>query len=179
MACFWREVEAYAHLLHYGVDKTGVVPHCYGWLDLSEEDLDKIDALPASGPELQPLRRTRRAPKGVLLEYFEDAQVLSIDTVTHGLANTALKGLYSIHAAYVKHGDVSRHNILLLPNGRVVWIDFDHSVCASEQNTDLRPDRKSLLYELSRAWHLFYCVLVSRFNCLSWSTFLHYCFAAS
>lgn len=159
---FRKEVEAYAHLLHYGVDKAGVVPHCYGWLDLSDEDLDKIDGLPVfEESELQPLQGTRRNPKGVLLEYFEDTKILSIDTVTYELGEIALKGIHAIHSAYVKHGDISRRNLLLLPNNRIVWIDFDHSVCASERNKKYRPDRKALLRELSETWCIFYGTLVS------------------
>lgn len=166
MMRFRKEIEAYAHLLHYGVDKTGVVPHCYGWLDLSEEDLDNIATLPKTESELQPLQGTRRTPKGVLIEYFERIRPLSIHTVNPKLADIALRALYSIHAAYVKQGDVSRRNILLLHHDRVVWIDFDHSVCASERNKNLRPDRKALLLELAEAWGLFYTTLVSHQLCI-------------
>lgn len=175
MLRFRKESEAHAHLLHYGVTKTGSVPHCYGWFNLKKEDVIHIAEFPAppleetddlSYEEVQPLTVTRRPPKGILLEYLADATEITLPKVTAEIADTALRALYNIHAAYVKHGDIRSQNILLLPTGRVVWVDFDKSVCASDHNRRHRINRKDLLDELSECWSYFYTGLVRTLCCI-------------
>lgn len=165
MLRFRREAEAYAHLLRCGVDKMGVVPRCYGWFDMKEEDVDHISALPLLdlNKQLQPLTVTRRPPKGILLEYFPDATVLTIANITVKIADTALRALYHIHAAYVKHGDIDQRNILLLPGGRIVWVNYDSAICASERKKRYKINRKDLFDELAEGWGLFYTSMVRGF----------------
>lgn len=98
-----------------------------------------------------------RFPKGVLLEYFPDAQMISIDNVTYELAEQAIRSLYAIHAAYVQHGDIKRRNMLLLPGGRIVWVDFNSAICAS----DSKLTRWDLYMEFQEGWDAFYMELVS------------------
>lgn len=164
MLRFRKESEAYAHLLHYGVDKTGVVPHCYGWFDLKDEDVEGASAFPPIEHEgeddVQPLTVTMRPSKGILLEYFPDAMVLTSDNFTPKIADTALRALYRIHTAYIKHREIEQKNILLLPDGRVVWISFDSAVCAWERNQHYKINRRDLFDELSEGWSLIYSEIV-------------------
>ena len=165
MKLFKREKETYAHLLHAGVCEKGLVPNCYGWLKLSAAHVKAIARL---APDLtycqsetleDPRRKVRkgRPPKGILLEYFPDAQTISIDNVTHALAERAVRSLHAIHAAYVRHGDIKRQNILVLPGGRVVWVDFNSAMCASDRQLT----RWDLYMEFQEGWDTFYMHLVS------------------
>ncbi|GJE84566.1 hypothetical protein PsYK624_006420 [Phanerochaete sordida] len=165
MRPFMREKEAYAHLQHGGVCEKGYVPQCYGWVELTQAHVEAIArAVPGlvygDGQDLDDLLDKAYEglfPKGILIEYFPDAQVLSTRNVTRELAEKAVPSLYAIHAAYVLHGDVQQHNILLLPDGRVIWIDFDSSMCGS----DPRLHRHNLFLELQGGWSIFYRRLVS------------------
>lgn len=163
MLRFRTESELYAHFLHYGADKMGVVPHCYGWFDLKDEDVDRASAFPVIQNEdksdLQPLTITRRPPKGILLEDFPDAMELSTSNITAKIADAALRALYHIHAAYVKHGDIAENNILLLPGGRVVWVGFHNSACAAGDKY-YKINRQDLFDELSEAWSFLYTWMV-------------------
>ena len=58
------------------------------------------------------------------MESLEDAERLDLDNCTWSVVTKALQGLKVIHRGYVVHGDIAQRNILLLPNGAVVWIDF-------------------------------------------------------
>ncbi|KAJ3555307.1 hypothetical protein NM688_g2650 [Phlebia brevispora] len=148
---FRREKEAYAHLLHSGACAKGIVPHCYGWFDPKERDF------------FPNLLDDRRPPKAILLEYFPEAEQLSVLNITSEIADKALRGLYEIHASYVLHGDINKRNVLVLSNGRVVWIDFDESTCGTETRCDRRLTRQKLLEELSFAWIIFYpCLMVDK-----------------
>lgn len=136
------------------------MPRCYGWLELSRADIVKVQLLKQN--KNRPIRQTGHPPKALLLEYFADAQRLTIFNLTYEYADAALKALRRIHASYVLHCDIARRNILLLPNGRVVWVDFDHSVCMSRLYTPVRRfpaprvTRQTLLGELETGWALFY-----------------------
>lgn len=162
------EKEAYAHLLRSGACKDGIVPYCYGWFTLTQGDIERCCALPEN--EHDPLRRIkdrpsiltdRRPPKALLLEYFADAQVLSIQNITPDIAEAALRSLCKIHKAYVLHGDPRRHNLFVLPGGRVVWIDFDNSTCGSDKHHKKKLSRQKLFDELASTWTLLYMHLVS------------------
>lgn len=167
---FAKEQAAYAHLLHYGASEKGAVPHCYGWLECSADDMAAIAALPDIERPWQMMKNDPTPPKALLLEYFSDAERLSIDTITPIVADKALRALYRIHASYILHSDIHGRNVLVLPDGRVVWIDFDASryprvipTSSDSPGGAARPLRRQLLMdEFVRAWVHFYGELVSR-----------------
>lgn len=66
-------------------------------------------------------------------EVFVNAERLSRENITEDIADKVLRALCDVHATYVYHGDIHRRNILLLLGERIVWIDFDHSRCASNE----------------------------------------------
>lgn len=140
---FHLERGAYARLSHHGVCARGAVPRCYGWLYLNEKRIQRIG--------LQ-----GRGAYALVLEHFEDAQPITSHNITIDIADKALRGLCDIHAAFVLHSDTeSPGNILLLPGGRVVWIDFDFSCWGPSI------PRSDFMYELATCWTYFYCTLVS------------------
>ncbi|GJE94567.1 hypothetical protein PsYK624_107370 [Phanerochaete sordida] len=159
-ALFAREREAYAHLLHYGVCDKGIVPRCHGWATLSAAHIESVARL---APELtycgsgtlDDIKKQAKKglwPNAIILEYFPDAQVLHSRNVTYDIAEKTLRALYEIHAAYVLQGDIRGWNTLLLPDGRVVWIDFNFAMCASDQ----RLTRFQLFIEFETGWYSLY-----------------------
>lgn len=156
---FEQEREAYAHLSHYRVCEKGVVPRCYGWLELSPQDLTQITSVSNASEEARSLARYAVGPlSALLLEYFPDAVRLTQDIATEELADIAIRGLAEIHSAYVLHGDVFTRNILVSPDNRVIFVDFDRSATPSGK---LPSRRQDLLNELSDLWSKFYVRLVS------------------
>ncbi|KIP05260.1 hypothetical protein PHLGIDRAFT_162018 [Phlebiopsis gigantea 11061_1 CR5-6] len=153
---FRREKEAYEHLLHSGACEKGLVPQCFGWLELTEEDRDTLLMLPDVPEEWRHIHRDDGLPKALLLEFFDDAEPLTIDNITLKIADSAVRALYHIHASYVLHNDIHGRNVLVLPGQRVVWIDFDSAAVVS-RSTEFRPVRRQeLLNELVRSWNIFY-----------------------
>lgn len=147
---FESERTAYARLLASGICAEGLVPNCYGWMELSynqEVSLRQVTGL------LDPPHDTRH--KALVLEYFPDAAPLSIDNISIYIAEDALYNLCRIHSALVQHGDIACCNCLLLPDKRVVWIDFDH---CRHPATGLR--RSDLWGELCITWSLLYDMLL-------------------
>ena len=62
---------------------------------------------------------------GIVMEWLEGAQSLSIDNVTIDNAANLLEGLAEIHEAGVLHYDTLRRNLMVFPDKRrAVWIDF-------------------------------------------------------
>lgn len=170
MRCFYQEKETYAHLLHYGVCDKGIVPHCFGWLDLSHEDINALRSFKIYSDDRDDLCATSNIyeelpPKGLLLEYLPSFDVLSIHTITTPIAEKVIRSMCDVHAAYVKHGNIHRRNILLLPEGRIVWSNFDNSVTIaldrSEGEHMPKLTRQRLMEELSAVWSLLYVGLVS------------------
>lgn len=155
---FEQEKEAYAHLKHYGICDQGVVPQCYGWTVLSADHLRSISQVPDITDEARDLYRYDRPVRGIVLEYFPEAERLSQQNVTEKIADNAMRGLYALHSAYVRHCDVDYRNILVLPGERVVWIDFNFAVCPCGGITCRRQE---LLTELSELWSTLYQQLVS------------------
>ncbi|EKM52966.1 uncharacterized protein PHACADRAFT_30086 [Phanerochaete carnosa HHB-10118-sp] len=149
---FERESNAYAHLMRYGACAKGAVPQCYGWCVLSRQDIEKILALPSLSKSARSLESEENPPKALLIEYFAGAQPLSERAITPQMAQRALRALYACHVAFVMHQDIHRRNILLCPGGRVVWIDFDHAECASEDTSG----RRIFFKELKEGWDYIY-----------------------
>lgn len=143
MERFGKEHSAYTRLSHYAVCAQSIVPQCFGWLYL---DKKRVERMGLQG----------RGAYALVLEHLADAQPITSRNITIDIADKALRGLREIHSAYVMHADIaSRGNILLLPGGRVVWIDFDFSCCGSYTTRD------HLRRELARCWTHFYRTLVS------------------
>lgn len=164
MIRFRREKDAYAHLIHYGVCESGSVPRCYGWLELSRSSCDNLYDFSLATKDQDDflrisLKKNRRRPKALLLEYLSPVERLSVQNITPTIADTALRALCTIHSAFVRHGDIETRNILLLPEGRVVWVDFDNAKTPLEDNPTLT--RQMLMDELADGWSLFYTSLVS------------------
>ncbi|GJE94527.1 hypothetical protein PsYK624_106970 [Phanerochaete sordida] len=159
-ALFAREREAYAHLLHYGVCDKGIVPRCYGWTTLSAAHIEFVARLApeltycGSGTldDIKDQAKKGLWPNAIVLEYFPDAQVLHSRNVTYDIAEKTLRALYEIHAAYVLQGDIRGWNTLLLPDGRIVWIDFNFAMCASSPKLT----RFQLFIEFETGWYSLY-----------------------
>ena len=157
MLLFAFEYSAYAHLVHYGVCQRGTVPNCYGWSNLSKQHVERIQELEVISINSQRLVE-ERAPKGLLLEFIDGATKLSWRNITEKLADQVVRGLYDVHTAYVQHGDIHSRNILIRPDGRIVWIDFDRA-----ETPFLKTFEKgSLLLELEKCWGYVYTGLVRR-----------------
>ncbi|GJE84688.1 hypothetical protein PsYK624_007640 [Phanerochaete sordida] len=164
---FNAEAQAYAHLLHYGVCAKGVVPMCYGWARLSDAHIETIMDMPdASFRALDLQFHNGDLPRAIMLEFFPDADIMSIKNVTMSIAEKAFRALHDIHKAYVEHGDVHRRNILLLPDERVVWVDFDNSRTASSRKLT----RSDLYEELMQGWEYMYMSMIpdKRIGFIQW-----------
>lgn len=171
MRWFRRERDAYAHLLHYGICAKGIVPYCYGYVPISRKHISRMIKVCAPGKfdhNVADMKYDLEPPRALLLEYFEDAQPVSFRNATIDIADTALRHLHAIHTAYILHGDINGRNILLLPDGRVVWTDFDSALTLSLRRRVHRhePPRATFVDELSLCWSLFYNSYVSRFYLL-------------
>jgi RIO-like serine/threonine protein kinase len=111
------EINAYRYLRYYGVIDEGVVPKIFGvdkWgikqFSKAFRGVDTNDVIDF------PVRV-------ILMEYVEGER-LSEDNITAEIAMKALHGIRRIHWAGVEHNDIAERNILVCPDGRVVWIDF-------------------------------------------------------
>lgn len=150
---FEQELDGYAHLKHYGIMERGVVPQCYGWLTLTPAHIEQILALPKISNAAMVIKHVREPPRAILLDYFADARPLTIDNISMEIADVALRGLVEVHSAYVMHGDIHSRNILVLPDERVVWVDFNVS------RTPVSPRRcyrQDLFNELGLCWTALY-----------------------
>lgn len=90
------------------------------------------------------------------MEYFPDAMTISIHNVVYEHGERATRAIWAIHAAYVLHDDINERNILLLPDGRIVWIDFNSARCGSYPELT----RFDLFSEFHEVWDLFYMQLL-------------------
>ncbi|CAL1698038.1 unnamed protein product [Somion occarium] len=140
---FEREKDAYDILSQHESSKNSIL-RCYGWLDM-----DRADALKLH-PKLSSVDGT--SVKALLFEHIDGLIPLSVENVTTDIAEAALKALCGVHAAHVLHGDIRRRNMLLLPDGRVVWAGFGAAKSASHH--PLR--RQDFWNEAASAWTLLY-----------------------
>ncbi|KIP05265.1 hypothetical protein PHLGIDRAFT_162084 [Phlebiopsis gigantea 11061_1 CR5-6] len=167
---FAREKLAYEHLLRFGACDKGAVPRCFGWLELTAEERDSLVTLPNLTDQWHHLHKDDGLPKALLLEYIDDAEQMTIDSITLERADKALRALYHIHAAHVLHNDVHGRNILVGSGGRVVWIDFDAARTVN-QSTESRPvGRRELQCELANTWEQLYNTMLTdkRIGFRSW-----------
>ncbi|EKM51442.1 uncharacterized protein PHACADRAFT_178071 [Phanerochaete carnosa HHB-10118-sp] len=148
-----KESEAYAHLLKAGVCARGYVQMCYGWLELTPEHVAQVAALPGASYMAQYLGYRAGPIRALLLEYFVDAQQLSIDNVSEKVAEAAMRALCEINKAHVLHGDIEGRNILVLPGERVVLVDFNYAKCPHGPQSVIRQD---FFFELGKAWTYLY-----------------------
>ncbi|KDQ54712.1 hypothetical protein JAAARDRAFT_209371 [Jaapia argillacea MUCL 33604] len=139
---FHHEKQAYEHLLHFGVCAKGFVPDCYGWFKLPVDDVSWLHAF-ASDP---------RPPNAILLEYIDNAVQLDISNITVSIAENALTAISHIHQARVLHCDLYPRNHLILPDGRVVIIDFDAALTRPDDSVNLL----ELNWEKAFSWGMYY-----------------------
>lgn len=125
---------------------------------LSPTHIEAILEMPEKNDRAVDLEFGDEPAKVIILEYFPDAEMMSIDNVTHPIADKALRGLADVHAAYVLHEDIHRHNILVLPGECVVWVDFNQSRNGSSKKLT----RSDLFPELSEGWDYLYMSMVRR-----------------
>lgn len=118
--------------------------------------MDSIASLPGINVKWQFLKNDERPPKALLLEFFEGARQLSPNTITPVNADAALRALYHVHASYLMHNDMHGRNILVLPSGRVVWVDFDSSWPSWKSDEENLIRRQEPFGELVRTWIHFY-----------------------
>ncbi|KAL7272715.1 hypothetical protein RUND412_004465 [Rhizina undulata] len=107
-----------ASLMFHKVDETGFIPRCFGKLEFTEPtEFTRSISLEAS---------IENPPKGIIMEYIEDAKKLEVLDLTKVLADKVLECLLKVQDAYVVHRDVYPRNILVTAD-RVVLIDPDHA----------------------------------------------------
>ncbi|KAI0666371.1 hypothetical protein C8Q78DRAFT_1059137 [Trametes maxima] len=180
------ELSAYSHLMHSGAGAIGVVPMCYGWMELSTQLARDANRFIRDTTLKQPVPQepldyysTYRPPTMVspifddedfspaaalVLEYLPKSEPLANGNITPRRADMALKALSFVHGAYVRHGDMlNSRNILVVHEDqgrpeRVVFVDFDH---AADPSWDDVP-RISLLNEISSLWVLSYNYMLSQ-----------------
>jgi predicted Ser/Thr protein kinase len=112
MTPFNLEKTAYEYLQAAGVKDC--IPHVYGYsvrtladwgLETTWEDTDEW--------------------YGLIMEWLEGGEQLSVNNITHNNACRLLLALAKIHAAGVLHYDTYRRNLMVFPGTRrVVWLDF-------------------------------------------------------
>lgn len=68
-----------------------------------------------------------------------------------------MDGMRLIHNAHIIHGDIHPRNLLVLPTGRVVWVDFE---LASSRDRSGEVSLASLEGEMSYAWYWLYVRLL-------------------
>jgi len=65
----------------------------------------------------------------LFLKYIAGAEMTSPDNASTKSAAKALAAMGSIHTLGIMHGDIHKHNFLIVPRtGRVFWIDFYSAV---------------------------------------------------
>lgn len=72
-----RERDAYAHLLSYGICAKGIVPMCYGYVNITDEDVSQMVEIRTRGDfehDVADLEYDDELPLALLLEYFDDAE---------------------------------------------------------------------------------------------------------
>ncbi|KAI0828567.1 hypothetical protein BC628DRAFT_1428522 [Trametes gibbosa] len=161
---FQAEVAAHVRLSRMADgDSVGAVPQYHGWVEIEYHLLQSMVNLPGSSQSLRMSVDAHgvRGARGILMEDLTRGKTLSIDNIDAKTAHTVLKSLHAVHRVHVVHGQLTRHNVLVLPSEqRVVWLGFSHAVCRPhEDETELT--RRLLLAELAEGWDLVYTRLLA------------------
>lgn len=122
MTPFNLETTAYAILEAAGIEE--YIPYVHGWAKRSPVGwgLSSIDG-DAEGEYY-----------GILMEWLEGAEQLSIKNVTIDNAITLTNGLSKIHEAGILHFDTFERNMLVIPGTiRGIWIDFSCAQVGNER----------------------------------------------
>ncbi|KAF8510826.1 hypothetical protein BU17DRAFT_13434, partial [Hysterangium stoloniferum] len=124
---FALELVAYSNLTHHGFCDEGLVPHCYGWYDFASELQDGAAVQVRRHPSMweAELPEDELPPRALLLEYIEDAVPLSAENYTPHMAPAVIEALDRIHSVGIIHKDIRTLNILVRPDGKTIWIDFE------------------------------------------------------
>ena len=155
---FMREAAAYRNLLHSGACAAGVVPNCYGSAVLDQAQWH----FPGKHDWLLHFRDDPKPLNALVLEFLVHASKMTLRCITLQRAEDAMEALKTIHRAHVAHGDIHPRNLLVLPEGRVVWIDFDSaSTWPYYRSTSLL----SFQDDLALSWYWLYQRLVDLFIC--------------
>ena len=64
------------------VCESGVVPRCYGWLELSRKHLELISALPNISIEAQNIKFQEKPVVAIAMEYIGGGEKLSIKNIS-------------------------------------------------------------------------------------------------
>ena len=156
---FFREATAYRYLLHEGVCAAGVVPYCYGYTVIDQTEWK----MPRKDDWLRPFRSDPNRPKVLVLEFLPCASQMTLRWTTPQTAQAAMDALNIIHRAGIIHDDIHPRNLLVLPEGRVVWIDFE---LAGIRYRHHYVTMKAFHDELELCWFWLYEQLVCR-TCFS------------
>ncbi|KAF8512300.1 hypothetical protein BU17DRAFT_96421 [Hysterangium stoloniferum] len=119
---FALELVAYSNLTHHGFCDEGLVPHCYGWYDFASELQDGAAVQVRRHPSMW---EDELPPRALLLEYIEDAVPISAENYTPQMAPAVIEALDRIHSIGIIHKDIRTLNILVRPDGKTIWIDFE------------------------------------------------------
>jgi hypothetical protein len=113
MTPFNLECTAYAYMIEAGIED--YIPEVYGWGKRS-----------VSGWGLEDIEGDKHGEYyGILMEWLEGAEQISIKNVTMENAIGLANGLLKIHGAGVLHFDTFVRNMMVFPNSkRAAWVDF-------------------------------------------------------
>ena len=77
---------------------------------------------------LQPFRSDPKRLKVLVLEFLPCASKMALRWTTPQTTQATMDALNIIHRAGIVHDDIHPRNLLVLPEGRVMWIDFELAV---------------------------------------------------
>ena len=129
------------------------MPNCYGTAVLDQAQWH----FPKNHGWLLHFRDGPNPLNSLVLEYFLHASKMTLRCFTLQRAEDAMEALKTSHPTHVAHGDIHPRNLLVLPEGRVVWIDFDS---ASGRPYYRSTSLLSFQKELALRWYWLYQKLV-------------------
>ncbi|KAF8517050.1 hypothetical protein BU17DRAFT_92222 [Hysterangium stoloniferum] len=151
---FLLEFVAYSNLTHFGLCDEGLVPHCYGWYDFASELQDGADVLAKRHPNMSSIWEDEVPPRALLLEYLEDTEQLSLENFTPPIGSAVLGALERIHSVGIIHRDTVTRNILVHPDGKTFWIDFENAYTFPPEVMESEWIIYRTGYEMSLIWNL-------------------------
>ncbi|KAI0662453.1 hypothetical protein C8Q70DRAFT_908914 [Cubamyces menziesii] len=157
---FNAESAACARFLHHGVSSPGNVLKCHGWLEINLRQVFNDADAPRVSTECRKALNAhgKDSAKGLVLDDFPGAELLSIHNISPDIAESVLRSLYAVHASLVLQGSHIRQSVLVSPaEQRAIWVDFSRASCDSGSGA---MTRQTLLAEFAEAWHLVYQRLI-------------------